>query len=47
MKTFTRVNYDDVKLPARARVVAILALDQGDLGRGDPILELEALLEPK
>jgi acetyl-CoA carboxylase biotin carboxyl carrier protein len=43
MKTFTRVNYDDPKLPARARVVAMLAIDQGDLGRGDPILELEAL----
>jgi acetyl-CoA carboxylase biotin carboxyl carrier protein len=43
MKTFTRVNYDDPKLPARAKVVAMLAIDQGDLGRGDPILELEAL----
>jgi acetyl-CoA carboxylase biotin carboxyl carrier protein len=43
MKTFTRVNFDDPKLPARARVVAMLAIDQGDLGRGDPILELEAL----
>lgn len=47
MKTFTRINYDDPKLPARARVVAMLAIDQGDLGRGDPILELEAVLEPK
>jgi acetyl-CoA carboxylase biotin carboxyl carrier protein len=43
MKTFTRINYDDPKLPARAKVVALLAIDQGDLGRGDPILELEAL----
>jgi acetyl-CoA carboxylase biotin carboxyl carrier protein len=43
MKTFTRINYDDPKLPARARVLAILAIDQGDLGRGDAILELEAL----
>jgi acetyl-CoA carboxylase biotin carboxyl carrier protein len=43
MKTFTRINYDDAKLPARAKVAAILAVDQGDLGRGDPILELEAL----
>jgi acetyl-CoA carboxylase biotin carboxyl carrier protein len=43
MKTFTRINYDDPKLPPRAKVVAMLAVDQGDLGRGDPILELEAL----
>lgn len=43
MKTFTRINYDDPKLPARARVVAIVAIDQADLGRGDPILELESL----
>lgn len=43
MKTFTRINYDDPKLPARAKVVAMLAIDQGDLGRGDPILELEAV----
>jgi acetyl-CoA carboxylase biotin carboxyl carrier protein len=43
MKTFTRINYDDPKLPARARVLAILAIDQGDLGRGDPILELEVV----
>jgi acetyl-CoA carboxylase biotin carboxyl carrier protein len=43
MKTFTRINYDDPKLPARARVLRVLAIDQGDLGRGDAILELEAL----
>jgi acetyl-CoA carboxylase biotin carboxyl carrier protein len=43
MKTFTRINYDDPKLPARAKVVAMLAIDQGDLGRGAPILELEAV----
>lgn len=43
MKTFTRINYDDPKLPTRARVVAIVAVDQADLGRGDPILQLEAL----
>jgi acetyl-CoA carboxylase biotin carboxyl carrier protein len=43
MKTFTRINYDDPKLPARAKVVAMLAIDQGDLGRGDPILQLEAV----
>ncbi len=41
MKTFTRINYDDPQLPAPAKVVAILAEDQADLGRGDPILRLE------
>jgi acetyl-CoA carboxylase biotin carboxyl carrier protein len=45
MKTFTRINYDDPKLPARARVVAIVAVDQADLGRGDAILELEVASE--
>jgi acetyl-CoA carboxylase biotin carboxyl carrier protein len=43
MKTFTRINYDDPKLPARARVLRVIAIDQGDLGRGDAILELEAM----
>ena len=41
MKTFTRINYDDPKLPVRAKVVAILAGDQADLARGDVILRLE------
>ena len=41
MKTFTRINYDDPKLPARAKIVAIVAGDQSELGRGDPILRLE------
>lgn len=41
MKTFTRINYDDPKLPARAKVLAIVAADQGDLDRGDVILQLE------
>src|SRR5690606_3181477 len=31
MKTFTRIYYDDPKLPARAKVVAIVAADQADL----------------
>jgi acetyl-CoA carboxylase biotin carboxyl carrier protein len=43
MKTFTRINYEDPKLPARARVIAILAIDQADLGRGDALLELEGV----
>jgi acetyl-CoA carboxylase biotin carboxyl carrier protein len=42
MKTFTRINYDNPKLPARARIVAIVAADQADLDRGDAILHLEA-----
>jgi acetyl-CoA carboxylase biotin carboxyl carrier protein len=41
MKTFTRVNYDDPKLPARAKIRAIVAADQVDLDRGDVILQLE------
>lgn len=40
MKTFTRVNYDDPKLPAKATIVAIVAEDQADLGSGDPILRV-------
>jgi acetyl-CoA carboxylase biotin carboxyl carrier protein len=40
MKTFTRINYDDAQLPAKVKVVAILAEDQQDLERGAPILQL-------
>jgi acetyl-CoA carboxylase biotin carboxyl carrier protein len=43
MKTFTRVNYDDPKLPGRVKIVAIVAADQSDLGRGDVILQLEVV----
>ena len=43
MKTFTRINYDDAKLPARAKVVKIAAADQADVGRGEVLLELESL----
>jgi acetyl-CoA carboxylase biotin carboxyl carrier protein len=43
MKTFTRIYYDDPKLPARAKVVAIVAADQADLGSGDVLLHLEAV----
>ncbi|KIG13667.1 hypothetical protein DB30_07875 [Enhygromyxa salina] len=42
MKTFTRVNYDNPKLPAKAKILKIVAADQADLGRGDVILTLEA-----
>jgi acetyl-CoA carboxylase biotin carboxyl carrier protein len=42
MKTFTRLNYDNPKLPARAKVVAIVAADQSDLAAGDVILQLES-----
>jgi acetyl-CoA carboxylase biotin carboxyl carrier protein len=41
MKTFTRVHYDDPKLPERAKVVAIPPADQDEVGSGDPILVLE------
>lgn len=40
MKTFTRINYDDPKLPERVKVVAIVAADQADLASGDVILQL-------
>ncbi|NVB38486.1 hypothetical protein G6O69_11655 [Pseudenhygromyxa sp. WMMC2535] len=41
MKTFTRVNYDDPRLPSPAKVVEIVAEDQGDLDQGDAILRVE------
>jgi len=43
MKTFTRINFDDPKLPARVKVVAIVAGDQADLAFGDVILRVEAV----
>jgi acetyl-CoA carboxylase biotin carboxyl carrier protein len=43
MKTFTRINYDDPKLPAPARIVALVAEDQADLDAGDLLLLLEPL----
>jgi acetyl-CoA carboxylase biotin carboxyl carrier protein len=45
MKTFTRINFDDPKLPARAKIVAVVAADQADLDRGDVILQLEPASE--
>lgn len=42
MKTFTRIHYDDAKLPARAKVLKIVAADQADIGRGEVLVELEA-----
>ncbi|MFO7564381.1 MAG: biotin/lipoyl-containing protein [Enhygromyxa sp.] len=46
MKTFTRINYDDPKLPARAKILAIVAADQADLDHGDVILQVEAREPP-
>jgi acetyl-CoA carboxylase biotin carboxyl carrier protein len=43
MKTFTRVNYDNPKLPARVKILTVVAADQSDLGRGDVILTLEVV----
>lgn len=43
MKTFTRVYFDDPRLPERARVEAVLAEDLADLDHGDPILRLAAV----
>ena len=41
MKTFTRINYDDAKLPAKAKIVKILAEDQADIERNAPLFLLE------
>jgi acetyl-CoA carboxylase biotin carboxyl carrier protein len=40
MKTFNRIEYGGEGLPARARVVAVLAHDGDDLEAGQPILAL-------
>lgn len=41
MKTFHRVTYDDPTLPERARVLAILAQEEGDVTAGTPLFEVE------
>lgn len=41
MKTFHRIGYGGPGMPARGRVVRVLARDGADLEVGDPILELE------
>lgn len=43
MKTFTRINYDDAKLPAKAKVIKILAEDQADIERSAPLFLLEEI----
>ncbi len=43
MKTFNRISYGGAGLPARAKVLAILAADGDDVDRGAPLLELESL----
>ncbi|MCA9685623.1 MAG: hypothetical protein KC457_25820 [Myxococcales bacterium] len=45
MKTFTRITYDDARLPSPAKVMEILAGDQADLGSGEPILRVEPASE--
>ena len=42
MKTFTRVHYDDPRLPERARVTAIAVRDQDEIEAGTVLLQLEA-----
>jgi len=44
MKTFHRVTYGGTGLPERARVVAIVVADDADVGPGDVLLRLEAVL---
>jgi acetyl-CoA carboxylase biotin carboxyl carrier protein len=43
MKTFTRIHYDDPRLPERARVVAIVVRDQDEIDSGAVLLQLEAV----
>lgn len=43
MKTFTRIYYDDPRLPERARVVAIVARDQDEIDAGAVLLRLESV----
>lgn len=45
MKTFNRLAYGGPGLPARARIARVVPEDGADLSRGEPILELEPLLE--
>ena len=41
MKTFNRVGYGGSGLPDRARVLRVVPTDGDDVGRGEPLLELE------
>lgn len=43
MKTFTRIHYDDPRLPERARIVAIVVRDQDEIDAGAVLLQLEAV----
>lgn len=41
MKTFHRVTYDDLSLPERAKVLAILVAEESDVVAGQPLLSVE------
>jgi acetyl-CoA carboxylase biotin carboxyl carrier protein len=41
MKTFNRIAYGGDGLPARARVVAVLVMDESDVDEGTPLLRVE------
>lgn len=43
MKTFTRVHYDDPRLPDRARVIALAVRDQDEIEAGTVLLELAGI----
>lgn len=43
MKTFHRVTFGGVDVPARARVKEVLVTDGADVNQGDPLLALESL----
>ena len=42
MKTFNRVTYGGAGLPARAKIIAVLAVDEADVNAGDALLRIEA-----
>lgn len=41
MKTFHRVTYDDLALPERAKVLAVLVAEESDVVAGQPLLSVE------
>jgi acetyl-CoA carboxylase biotin carboxyl carrier protein len=43
MKTFNRITYGGANLPARAKIVAVLARDEDDVDAGTPLFELAAV----
>ena len=42
MKTFNRVTYGGAGLPSKAKIIALLAVDEADVNAGDALLRIEA-----